>query len=279
MNILEALVLSIPYLKKITKEDFMIGITDMQKFLYYAPSSDLDFGLSAGSPIPPDDANLKKALAGQLSSTRIPASAYGAELEAKGIPVFNEEGKVIGALAVAYTLKTEDFLHGFGDRMESVSRSLTDFVASIAAQSQQLAAATTEIRENSGRAVSDAREVNKVTSFIREISEQTNMLGLNAAIEAARVGELGAGFQVVASEVRKLSVDTKQATQSIEQALNNVQESIVRMQQEITSISDASNEQAHLLGEFSSLTDQLNNLNTEFSDFTRTLLNERGHMN
>ncbi|WP_305120881.1 methyl-accepting chemotaxis protein [Saccharibacillus sp. JS10] len=278
MNILEALVISIPYLKKITNEDFMIGLTDREKFLYYAPSTDLDFGLTAGSPIPPEDLNLKKALTGQLSSARLPAAAYGAELEAKGIPIFDEEGKVVGALAVAYTLKSEEFLYGFGERMESVSRSLTDFVASIAAQSQQLAAATTEIRENSGRAVSDAREVNKVTSFIREISEQTNMLGLNAAIEAARVGELGAGFQVVASEVRKLSVDTKQATQSIEQALNNVQDSIVRMQQEITSISDASNEQAHLLGEFSSLTDQLNHLNKEFSEFTQKLLDERVSM-
>ncbi|WP_172200179.1 methyl-accepting chemotaxis protein [Saccharibacillus qingshengii] len=276
MNTLDALVISIPYLKKITSEDFMIGITDTQKFLYYAPSTDLDFGLSAGSPIPPDDLNLKKALSGRVSSTRIPASAYGTELEAKGIPVFDEQGKVIGALAVAYTLKTETFLHEFGDRMEAVSRSLTDFVASIAAQSQQLAAATTEIRENSGRAVTDAREVNKVTSFIREISEQTNMLGLNAAIEAARVGELGAGFQVVASEVRKLSVDTKKATQSIEQALNNVQGSILRMEQEITSISDASNEQAHLLGDFSSLTDRLNDLNAEFSDFTKKLLEQRG---
>ncbi|NGZ78173.1 methyl-accepting chemotaxis protein [Saccharibacillus sp. VR-M41] len=261
-----------------TKEDFMIGITDREKFLYYAPSSDLDFGLSAGTPIPADDANLKKALSGQLSSTRLPASAYGAELEAKGIPVFGEDGKVVGALAVAYTMKNEEFLQGFGDRMEAVSRSLTDFVASIAAQSQQLAAATTEIRENSGRAVTDAREVNKVTSFIREISEQTNMLGLNAAIEAARVGELGAGFQVVASEVRKLSVDTKKATQSIEQALNNVQGSILRMEQEISSISDASNEQAHLLGEFSSLTDHLNELNAEFSEFTRHLLEERARL-
>lgn len=278
MNILDALVLSIPYLKKITKEDFMIGITDREKFLYYAPSTDLDFGLSAGSPIPPDDVNLRKALGGQVSSTRIPASAYGVELEAQGIPVFDETGKVVGALAVAYTMSTEEFMHGFGDRMESVSRSLTDFVASIAAQSQQLAAATAEIRENSGRAVTDARQVNKVTSFIREISEQTNMLGLNAAIEAARVGELGAGFQVVASEVRKLSVDTKQATQSIEQALNNVQSSIMRMEQEITSISDASNEQAHLLGEFGSLTDRLNELNAEFSEFTRRMLDDRSRM-
>lgn len=276
MNILEALVFSIPYFKKITKEDFMIGVTDREKFLYYSPSSDMDFGLSVGSPIPPEDFNLQKALKGQISTGRLPASIFGVEVETKGIPIFDETGQVIGVFAIAYTMTTEAFMHGFGERIESVSQSLTDFVASIAAQSQQLAAATTEIRENSGRAVNDARQVNKVTSFIREISEQTNMLGLNAAIEAARVGELGAGFQVVASEVRKLSVDTKQATQSIEQALNNVQSSMMRMEQEITSISDASNEQAHLLGEFGKLTDQLNELNAEFSEFTRRMLADRG---
>ncbi|GGO06353.1 methyl-accepting chemotaxis protein [Saccharibacillus kuerlensis] len=278
MNTLDALLLSIPYLKKMTKDDFMVGITDTEKFLYYAPSTDLDFGLSAGTPIPREDVNLKKALAGEMSSTRIPAAAYGVEIDAKGIPVFDEDGRVIGALAIAYTLKTEQFLNGFRDEMEEASRSLSDFVSSIAAQSQQLAAATVEIKENSGRAVNDARAVNKVTAFIREISEQSNMLGLNAAIEAARVGELGAGFQIVASEVRKLSVDTKQATQNIEKALNNVQGSIIRMEQEITSVSEASNEQAQLLGEITGLTDRLAGLSEQFAQFTKDLLEERSRM-
>ncbi|MDO3411687.1 methyl-accepting chemotaxis protein [Saccharibacillus sp. CPCC 101409] len=274
MNILDALTQSIPYLRKLINAEAMIALTDTRQFVFYSPAANLDFGLTPGKPIPSNDPNLQQALRGESSAARIPASVYGTEVDGQGLPVFDEEGQLVGAIMVAYTPQTENFLQGFRQRIEEVSRSLTDYVSSIAAQSQQLAAATTEIKENSGRAVTDAREVNKVTSFIREISEQTNMLGLNAAIEAARVGEQGAGFQIVASEVRKLSVDTKKATQNIELALNNVQSSILRMEQEITSISDASNEQAQLLGEFSSLTDRLNELSREFSDFTRQVLGE-----
>lgn len=79
--------------------------------------------------------------------------------------------------------------------------------------------------------------VNQVASFIREISEQTNLLGLNAAIEAARVGEAGAGFGVVAKEIRKLSVDTKDATTRIEESLLAVRQSIQGMENEIGEIS------------------------------------------
>jgi methyl-accepting chemotaxis protein len=147
-----------------------------------------------------------------------------------------------------------------------------DMVQNVAAQSEELSATTAQILENSRKTVEESKQVNKVAGFIREISEQTNLLGLNAAIEAARVGEQGAGFGVVATEVRKLSVNTKEATKTIEDSLSTVQHSILQMEQEIEAIADSSSAQAELVTQFSELIERLNETSSEMEKFISSIL-------
>ncbi|WP_375075830.1 MULTISPECIES: methyl-accepting chemotaxis protein [unclassified Pseudomonas] len=86
-----------------------------------------------------------------------------------------------------------------------------------------LARDVTETSDEIGKLAGNVREISQVVTVIRSIAEQTNLLALNAAIEAARAGEQGRGFAVVADEVRALAHRTQQSTGEIEQMIESIQ--------------------------------------------------------
>ena len=99
-----------------------------------------------------------------------------------------------------------------GELIERISHSLQH----LAEQSTGKAHAVQSLSERTG-------QIGGIVKLIREIADQTNLLALNAAIEAARAGEQGRGFAVVADEVRKLAERTRVATAEIEQLVGSVQ--------------------------------------------------------
>ncbi|MDR2605538.1 MAG: bacteriohemerythrin [Desulfovibrio sp.] len=84
---------------------------------------------------------------------------------------------------------------------------------------------TLALREAMSRMEEQTRGISSVMGVISEVADQTNLLALNAAIEAARAGEAGRGFAVVADEVRKLAEKTMNATTEVHHALGGIQES------------------------------------------------------
>ena len=109
-----------------------------------------------------------------------------------------------------------------GQETNAGTRQVTQVIQAIKHQSNIIQKTADEVErlQRSGQQISD------VMGVIRSIAEQTNLLALNAAIEAARAGEAGRGFAVVADEVRTLAARTHESTQQIEQTVTELLERI-----------------------------------------------------
>lgn len=185
--------------------------------------------------------------------------------------------------------------------MASVSSATEELSASIREIASQTSHATEvarsavdsaeSVRSQTTDMVENAQKIDEVVNLISGIAEQTNLLALNATIEAARAGEAGKGFAVVASEVKGLAGQTAKATEDISsqiasmqqattntaEAIDNIVSTIQGVNDVITAISSAVSEQEGAIGEITQNIQMVSNGSQYISDNMRDVSDSVGN--
>jgi methyl-accepting chemotaxis protein len=149
---------------------------------------------------------------------------------------------------------------------QKTSRLTEESVAAIRAavdEIESMAGAIGASSEQVAGLVKRSEEVGGIAGVIREIADQTNLLALNAAIEAARAGEQGRGFAVVADEVRKLAERTAKATHEIAQVIGQIQD---ETRQTVSSMEAVAPKIQHGLAKVSAVSGMLDTISAEATD-------------
>jgi len=148
-----------------------------------------------------------------------------AEEESKIVGEVSTQGKNIQEILEASIVNAKETKTEIDDA-ESALSSTNEIIVSLSSEIIERSEAEAELAERLGHLSSDAQEVKNVLEVIGDIADQTNLLALNAAIEAARAGEHGRGFAVVADEVRKLAERTQKSLSEINASINVIVQSI-----------------------------------------------------
>ncbi|WP_425642302.1 methyl-accepting chemotaxis protein [Marinomonas gallaica] len=118
---------------------------------------------------------------------------------------------------------------GLADKMKLMNSTVRQSQSSIATSTntvQELSHSMESAKGSIDKVSARSNDINQILEVIRSVAEQTNLLALNAAIEAARAGEQGRGFAVVADEVRSLASKTQNSTEEIDSLISNLQQEV-----------------------------------------------------
>ena len=140
---------------------------------------------------------------------------------------------------------------------------------------RSLALGTTSISSALGVMNEKANNINSVVTTITKVADQTNLLSLNAAIEAEKAGEYGAGFAVVAREIRRLADQTAVATLEIEQMVKEMQSSVstgvMQMDRFNQQVSSNVDQVGKISGQISTVIEQVQSLTPRFEEVSQSM--------
>ncbi|HEX9062909.1 MAG TPA: methyl-accepting chemotaxis protein [Clostridia bacterium] len=272
-NIFDALILVAPLIQNIMPFDCMVGITNTKKFIKVFPGKEIKFASDqADANLPESDAIYIAMRKNTTVDMVVPKEVFGFEFRALAIPLKDKNNNVIGGLGIAFSLENSLKVIDMAQKVSNSAQQTSSATQEISASSVELASYQLELKSHAKAIADKIEETSKILQFINSIASTSSMLGLNASIEAAKAGEHGKGFSVVASEIRKMAEESSKSVAGIKGTLGNINDRMKEMNVSIEQIVNIGQQQAAATQELSASTQELAAISEELKSSSKKVI-------
>lgn len=250
----------IPYMQVFFDDEIAFTISTKSHFIKVVNCKNINMNARPGDALRPGGAAYECIKAKKTVTLIVPKEVFGVEIKAIGIPVKEKNGSIVGSIVLVKSLARH---HEILNLSKILSESLIEISQSSSAVSEGIEVvveSNDKILLEVTEAGNATKDTDDVLNFVKNVAYQTNLLGLNAAIEASRAGEYGKGFSVVASEIRKLSSSSSKSINEINSTLTKIKTSVNKISDSITSSTDTFKGQLSSLQQINATLQELNSI-------------------
>lgn len=250
-KILSALVEAAPIIKQLVQEDCAMVLTDFHHFLLAEEGERVK--------LPP---HMKKGAESDISPiiqkvidernpyySVVHMKEYDIYNKGAVIPIMGENNEVIGVFSFIRNATNEEKAKSASLGLSNAISEVNDALQAIVEGAEKLSEMMVKIVKETDLAKNDLNESYSAVSLIESTAKKTNMLGINASIEVARVGEAGKGFGVVAQEMSNLSKSSSEMSKKISNSLNKLRNNMESTLRGIKDFGVIASEQSNAINE------------------------------
>ncbi len=258
-------------IKQLFNEDVDITVTDREKVLEHLQSKEITVESSKGRILESDEPIKDAIRSNRRIALDISKEYYGTPFSAIMVPIHGNNGESIGAIAVSKSTDKQAKLMEVAEKFTASSEEISASTEALAISSSSFSKYMNQLSNAQNEMRRQVETTTKILEMINAVAKNTRVLGFNAGIEAARSGEYGRGFSVVAKEITKLADQSANSVNEIKQLLDELNDKVKNVANIVEDTVQISTNQTTAIEEISQAIEQLTDGAAEIEELAKKI--------